>query len=222
MPDPVNLRTVSTGLNLSLNFEPTSPITADTIVYHMPGPNSIMVELNGEINNLSVEALLDKLGKNRDKDIWIRINSVGGDGFAGLHFIQAVEDMKIHTTCVVDFLAASMAAYVLQTCDTRLMTERSSIMFHQGHMQVMGTVNDVRSGADSIEAVENGLISIAAKRMGLTHKDFKAKIEGHEYWLSYLNASEANVIDGFADPKNLPPLDKIEPQNLLNILLGGR
>jgi ATP-dependent protease ClpP protease subunit len=189
-------------------------IKATTNVDAQASHRPVMIEI-GEIDDGQVAGALFKISKHvghGDKNITLRINSDGGSVFAGMEFIQNVEEYKkqgVKFTCIVDHRAISMGFVILQAvCDTRLATERSFFLAHNGSLQTGGTTEEIEQGLEILEAIHDGMARICAKRIGIPVEEYKKKLKDKRSWI--LNAHEAlkaNVIDGLVAPLELPSLE---------------
>ena len=174
-------------------------------------PNTVDL---GEIDDeelLVPAARFKKLAERGEKEITLRINSPGGSIFAGHRWGRNMEDLKkrhgLKVTCVVDGMAASMAAVILESplCDTRLATTRSIILFHNGSSGTRGTAEDLKQAAIFLEALNQAMAHAVSNRLGLTLEDYRAKIAGVDWVMAAVVAKYDGVIDGFADPTEIAP-----------------
>jgi ATP-dependent protease ClpP protease subunit len=84
---------------------------------------------------------VDKLLKSSEptpKNINIIINSPGGSVFTGFRFISRMNMLKARDTkltCYVVDLAASMAFHFLTQCDTRIVLDKSALLWHRARVQ---------------------------------------------------------------------------------------
>ena len=76
--------------------------------------------------------LLEKNAPNGDKPIFIIMNNPGGDEIEGLAIYDAIQACKNHVTATVFGKCWSMAGYILQACDWRVMAPNSTFMLHEG------------------------------------------------------------------------------------------
>jgi len=83
------------------------------------------------IKNLHI---LDSMVPTGDKPITIIMNSPGGDVLHGMSIYDAVAACKNHVTIVVTGYGMSIAAWILQAADHRVMTKHSRLMVHTGYI----------------------------------------------------------------------------------------
>lgn len=145
------------------------------------------------------------------KEVTLRFDSPGGSIFLGFHWMRAVEDLKkahgIHVTCIVDGMAYSMAAVVLESpvCDLRLATVRSTILFHNGAGAVQGTAEQIRNATAFLEAENAAMAAMISERIGMPMADYRAKIATGDWVMPAQDALTAHVLDGIAVPGDIEP-----------------
>ncbi len=163
-----------------------------------------------------------------DRKLMFRLNSFGGGVFHGLDFIAAIEDLKkangVHVLCVVDTRAYSMAAVILQSgmCDERLMTGRSTLLFHNASSVFRGTADDVRKELPFIDALNLSMAVLISDRIGMPLADYQAKIATADWVMGAEEALRLHMIDELVDASVLPPayvLAAVEP-DILKLLQG--
>lgn len=145
-----------------------------------------------------------------DKTITFQINSFGGSVFGGMELIQAIEVVKkttgVQTICVVDSKAYSMGAAFLESgaCDVRLMTKRSTLLFHNGSTAAEGTVEVLRETAELMAGLNDALAEICAGRMLITTEQYQERIAKGAWTMSWREALAVGAIDGTVDASDLP------------------
>jgi len=92
------------------------------------------IELFGEVNLEMFKNVFKNLHvlDNTPGDINIIINSEGGDVTQGKAIYQAIKGCQNHVTGIVYGEASSAASFILQSCDSRIMTPDSFLMLHVG------------------------------------------------------------------------------------------
>lgn len=139
----------------------------------------------------------------------VRINSGGGDVFAG----QAIYTMlKRHSAKIrvhVEGLAASIASIIAMAGDEIIMATGSMMMLHNPAMTIWQDCesDDFRAYADVLDKVKESLMAVYAKRTGKTIDDL-ASIMDKETWYT----AEDAVNEGFAT--------KVDDGISINMALG--
>lgn len=175
--------------------------------------NSVEVEMYGQVvENRPVDwwtgkpvdglyivlaEFLNDLDKYREKDnITFRINSVGGDLYAGISICNRISELKGNTVTIVDGLAASAASIILQGGKTRKIFAGSQVMVHGVSVFLYGSYNaaDMEKMAKRVEAGNVAAIETYAKRTGKEKQSIKDMMEREE-WMTGQKA----IDNGFAD-----------------------
>jgi len=134
-----------------------------------------IIFLNDEINQHTLTDLIIRtrnlLQNRKDKTapINLMINSPGGDVhemFAIIDYMESL-DVKVNTICRGK---AFSAAAVILTCGTgsRMMSKRSTMMFHQSSSFLGGKMSDITAYLDNVKNLEKHVYTLLAER---TNKD---------------------------------------------------
>ncbi len=137
--------------------------------------------------------------------VMLEINTPGGSLSAGHEMSRIIEHSPLTVACVVDGKAYSMGMYILQSCDIRVMTKRSTLMVHQVSIMVRGDGTRLtQSGIDEIRvqivATTRGYIEWVAHRMKLSVADVLKKVDnGGEWFLNWEEAVKVGAVDRAID-----------------------
>lgn len=138
-------------------------------------------------------AQLDSVEGN---ELVVEINSVGGDVMAGLGIYNMLrswaKDGKTVITRVTG-VAASIASIIALAGDKREMPKNTFAMVHQASTFAVGTADDMRDAADTLDKVDGSLRGIYMDRMDVDEAKAK-EIMAKDTWLT---ADEAMDL-GFA------------------------
>lgn len=146
---------------------------------------------------ISEKDFLEDLDKYREKRrITVRINSVGGDLYAGLAIANRLKDLKAEIVTIADALCASAAVSIYQTGSTRKLYAGSQIMIHEPSCRLFGRydVQGIQKVARQLEAGKKSLIESYRERTGRTAEELEQMITG-DCWMTGQEA----VAEGFAD-----------------------
>lgn len=189
-----------------------------------PVDERVMVEIQDfdEPHVTAVINQIEKFQKQGKADLWIRINSNGGEVFQGMRLVQAVEQFDGKVTCVVDTRALSMGFFFLESCDTRLATKRSLFMAHGPSSRASGNPQELAQQAELLRVMESAMLELCDK-MEMSKDELWAKLSLGDWWFGWEEAIKVGAIDGTITPKELPKLTKAEPapQIDFNQLLQG-
>jgi ATP-dependent Clp protease, protease subunit len=129
------------------------------------------------------------------EEITVRINSDGGDVFAGLAIHNMLKRHKAKVTVYVDGLAASIASIIAMAGDKVIMPKGSMMMIHNPWTSVWGgDADDFRHAADVLDKIRDSLVDVYAEKTQLDQEEIKALLDA-ETWLT----AEDAVAKGFAD-----------------------
>lgn len=150
--------------------------------------NSLYIVLGEFLNDL------EKV-KNRSK-LTVRINSPGGDLYAGLAIMNRLSELKGDVTTIVDGLAASAASIILQGGKKRKVYNGSSIMVHGASVSLYGRYNaaELEEASKQLEAANRAATEAYIKRTGINESEICSIMERTEW----MTGKEA-VDKGFAD-----------------------
>ena len=160
-----------------------------------------IIFLNDEITDHTLTDLVIRMRsllqhrKDKDAPVNLVINSPGGDIYEMLGIIDYIEslDVKVNTICRG---RAFSAAAVILTCGTgtRMMSKRSTVMFHQSSSFLGGKMSDITAFLDNVKNLEKIIYTMLAER---TKKDadwWKGKMRS-DMFLTADELLEIGVID---------------------------
>lgn len=118
--------------------------------------------------------------------IYLHINSHGGDAFAGLSAMNAIENTKVPVVCIVDGFVASAATFLLMgATGGRQMRKNSTILIHQLRTEFWGKYDELQDEMRNSENIMKNIKriykqksemplekidTILKKELHLTHK----------------------------------------------------
>ncbi len=137
------------------------------------------------------------LQHRRDKSapINLMINSPGGDIYEMFGIIDYLEslDVKVNTICRGRAFSAAAIILVCGT-GTRMMSKRSTVMFHQSSSFLGGKMSDITAYLDNVKSLEKVIYGMLAEK---TKKDagwWKDKMR-NDMFLTSEELLEIGVID---------------------------
>lgn len=146
---------------------------------------------------ISEKDFLEDLERYKGKNsITIRINSVGGDLYAGLAIANRLKDLGADITTIADALCASAAVAIYQAGGTRKLYAGSQVMIHEPSCRLFGRydVQGIKKVQKQLEAGKKSLIESYRERTGRTSEELEKMITG-DCWMTGQEAVE----EGFAD-----------------------
>lgn len=149
------------------------------------------------IKNLHI---LDSMSPSGDQPIMIIMNSPGGDVLHGMSIYDAVTLCKNHVTITINGYGMSIAAWILQAADHRVMTKHSRLMVHTGYMGLSENHPEINKrwmkqfDIDEDEFENILLEKIKIKKPNFTKKNMKEMLR-FDTILTPEQALEFNLID---------------------------
>lgn len=137
------------------------------------------IRITGEIND--TESIV-KLIESAVADVDLYINSPGGDVFAGLNVVNAIQKSKVQVTAHVEVMAASIAGVIALACDKIEIDKNSLIMLHNCWTISSGNKKALEQDIKAMEAIDNILHNIISENS--TDETLIAQIEEGDVWLT--------------------------------------
>lgn len=128
-------------------------------------------------------------------NITVRINSPGGDAFAGVQIYNMLKDREGDVNILVDGLAASAASVVAMAGDKITMNTGSMMMIHKASTMAWGNEEEIKEVIEMLQKVDDNLVSIYVARTSKSEEEVKELLEGQGTWMT----AEEAVEYGFAD-----------------------
>ena len=177
----------------------------------IPGKDACCILLYGDIGDyddnvrsgdiarelLEAEALSGRID--------VRINSNGGEVYAGIAIFNALKNSKADITIYVDGIAASMASVIALCGKPVQMSRYARLMLHSVQGGCYGNKEEMRGCIREIESLEDTLCEMYAARMGKDKEEIRSLyFDGKDHWLRADEALALGLIDGIYDADPLP------------------
>lgn len=160
--------------------------------------------INDDIANLIIAQLLFLESEDPEKDIYLYINSPGGEVSAGLAIYDTIRHIrpKVATVCVGQ--AASMAAVLLSAGDKgkRYALPNSRVMIHQPLGGVYGPASDLEIHTREILKIRHTLNEILSYHTGQPLEKIQ-KDTDRDFFMSAKEAKEYGIIDEVLESKKI-------------------
>lgn len=135
----------------------------------------------------------------------VRINSNGGDVYAGIAIFNALKNSKADITIYVDGIAASMASVIALCGKPVQMSRYSRLMLHSVMGGCYGNKDEMRRCIAEIESLEDTLCEMYAARLGKEKDEIRSTyFDGTDHWLRADEALSLGFIDGIYDADPVP------------------
>lgn len=196
-------------LNKFWQFRNSAEDAAELILY---GPIADSTWWGDEITPKSFADDLKNLGDV--KNLFIRINSVGGDVFAANAIYTLLKDHKANKTVKIDGLAASAATIIAMAGDTIEIPANGMMMIHNPMVVLWGAYNadELDKMQDTLDSIKKTIIAAYKNKTGKDEEEL-SKLMDEETWLT----GEEAVREGFADKLMFEKVDAVLNGNKLYI-----
>lgn len=160
------------------------------------GSASAMVEIYDEIGVWGTDAAsFSRSIKDLDvEELEVRINSTGGDAFAGITIMNLLKDHPATVTVIVDGIAASAASVIAMGGDRIVMNRGSQLMIHEASGLCYGNAEDMRKTINALDVVSDSIADVYAARAGGTRAEWRDVMRA-EQWYRAEEAVEAGLAD---------------------------
>jgi ATP-dependent protease ClpP protease subunit len=146
---------------------------------------------------VSAQAVIGAIRAAGDADVALRINSPGGDVFAGVAMAQAIREHKGRVTAHVDGYAASAASLLVAAADEAVISPSGMVMIHKAWTIAMGNADDMMATAGLLEKIDSQLVEAYREKAGDT-QDWAALMTA-ETWFTAAEAVEAGLVNRVAE-----------------------
>lgn len=157
------------------------------------------LDFNAEVSAGSAYIVAQWVSEHQKFDALVMvIDSPGGSVYYGREISKALESSGVTVYCVVDGMAASATMALLQSCNHRLMTRRSTLMLHKPSTTLDGFVGsrELLSMLSRMEAMEQALGEQYCSRFRISIKACEDKYANGEWFLSWQEALSVGAVDG--------------------------
>jgi ATP-dependent protease ClpP protease subunit len=151
----------------------------------------------GDGSGFTGRDVIEALAEIGPGDVTVRLNSGGGYVYEGTSIYNALRAHPGEVTVYVDAIAASAASVIALAGDRIVMRSGAMIMIHDPSGMTLGTADDHRGTADTLDKMAGIIAGIYAERTGHSAEEIRSLML-KETWL---DADEA-VEFGFATEKD--------------------
>lgn len=156
-------------------------------------------EIGGEVSSGDVMRELLEAERSYGR-IDVRINSVGGEVYAGIAIFNALRQSKADIHIYIDGIAASMASAIALCGKPVEMSRYARLMVHTVRGGCWGTKKDMADCIKELDALEGVLCKMYAERLGTDETAVRTKyFDGSDHWMSAQEALAQGFVDGIYD-----------------------
>jgi len=158
--------------------------------------------IDDHVAGLVIAQMLYLETQEPDKEIYLYINSPGGQVTAGLAIYDTMQYIKPPVVTVGLGMAASMAAVLLAAGHPgkRLILPHSRVMIHQPWGGVQGQATDIEIEAREVSRLKRMLNEILAKHTGQPLRKIE-KDTDRNFYMSAQEAVEYGIVDRIVEPR---------------------
>ena len=147
----------------------------------------LMRDFNDDMALNVIKQLFDLDNKNK-RDIFLIINSNGGDLSALFAIHDAIKLIKsnVATVCIGRAYSAAACLLIAGKKGKRFITKHSDIMFHELSSEIEGKISAIKDEMESLKHYDSIMQELASENLGTSYKKvLKRRKE------AYYNATEA-------------------------------
>lgn len=143
------------------------------------------------------------------KTLNVYINSPGGSVFDGTAIYNTLRRHRARKIVHIDGIAASIASVVAMAGDEINIAENGLIMIHDPWGFAMGTADEFRKMADSLDKVRSAILDTYISRTGGEEKQISDWMTA-ETWFTAQEAVDAGFADSIVEPVEMAALSKFD------------
>lgn len=147
----------------------------------------------GGVTSKRVAAALRAIG---DQDVFVDLNSPGGDFFEGVAIYNALRAHPRKVTVRILGLAASAASVIAMAGDEIQIGKAGFLMVHNAWVVAIGNRHDLAEAAKTMEPFDDAMATVYADRAGVK-KAKAAEWMDNETWFNGEQAVANGLADGF-------------------------
>lgn len=145
------------------------------------------------IQAVSPKMIQNSLSRANGQPITVRINSGGGDVFAGCDIYNMLKTYQGDVTIEIHGLCASIASVIAMAGKCK-MSPLAEIMIHNVSTQASGDYRDMEHTVEILKKANKTISNAYIMKAGLDEKEVK-KMMDNETWLTAEEALELGLID---------------------------
>jgi ATP-dependent Clp protease, protease subunit len=153
-------------------------------------------EIDDDVANMLIAQLLFLAGQDDEKDIWLYINSPGGQVTSGMAIYDTMQFVKPDVATICMGLGASMGQFLLcaGAPGKRYALPHTRIMMHQPSGGIRGAAADIAIQAEQILYIKKVMAERIAMHTGQTVEQIELDFE-RDRWFTAEDAKVYGLID---------------------------
>jgi ATP-dependent protease ClpP protease subunit len=150
-------------------------------------------------HGIPAQQFCNALNEVKAAKIALHINSQGGEIFDSMAICSAIQAHPADVTAYIDGVAASCASWIAAACDSTVMDKHAFQMMHNPQSGVLGSSDDMRKRADTLDKMRDAIAQIYADKSGKDLPTVKAAMDA-ETWFNAAEAKAWGLCDSIEDP----------------------
>tara|TARA_B100000900_G_scaffold403593_1_gene410849 strand:+ start:75 stop:815 length:741 start_codon:yes stop_codon:yes gene_type:complete len=145
---------------------------------------------------------------NKDRYIYLHINSFGGSVFAALSTIDTIKNLKIPVVSIIEGGAASAATMISVVCSHRIILKNSYMLIHQLSSGCWGKMNQLEDEMENLKKLMNRIKLIYKEHAKIDDEQLD-NILKHDLWWDSKKCKSEGLVDEIREKTNhIYPFDK--------------
>lgn len=139
---------------------------------------------------------------NKDRYIYLHINSFGGSVFAALSTIDTIKNLRIPVISIIEGGAASAATMISVVCSYRIIFKNSFMLIHQLSSGCWGKMNQLEDEMENLKKLMNR-IKLIYKENTKIDDNLLDDILKHDLWWDSRKCKNEGLVDEIRDKSDL-------------------
>ena len=157
----------------------------------------------GGVTDKKIAAILRQIG---EKDITVEINSPGGNYFQGVAIYNLFRRHPKAVRIEILGIAASAASVIAMAGDTVAIAHNAEVMIHEAMGVFVGTKSDMAEAVETLQHIDDSMVSTYAARSGRPADDFAQMILGKDVFFRGQEAIDAGLADELLEQEAVMPV----------------
>jgi ATP-dependent Clp protease protease subunit len=159
-------------------------------------------EVDDQVANLIISQMLFLEADSHEKDIYLYINSPGGQAYAGMAIYDVMQHVAPDVSTICVGMGMSAAAMILcgGAAGKRFALPNSRVMIHQGAAGTRGAPSDMEIQLKEVLSLTHRMSEIISHHSGRPIEQVAADID-RDYYLTAEEAQDYGIIDDIILPR---------------------
>ena len=175
--------------------EPEITVRDNHVYFYSGVTKKSCLSLNSELKK--VEAKILSKGDNiinKDKYIYLHINSFGGSVFAALSTIDTILNLKIPVVSIIEGAAASAATLISIVCSHRIIYKNSFMLIHQLSSGTWGKMDEIEDEMKNLKLLMKKIKDLYQKYTDLDEEELSSILK-HDLWWGSTKCLDVKLVD---------------------------